>query len=96
MKTGNAILAIFCWLVAGFLFYFEYINTLGFRVGGGDICILISIVLFIVGFVILFSGIEKEESLKPSGSSNFNYCPQCRNMVGENAVFCSRCGAKLK
>ena len=78
MKTGNVVFAIFLWLcipVVGLLSGFAG----GMSRGSGDAqmcCFTSSAILFIVGLVVLFMGMDKPTPITNSDLSE-RICPSC-------------------
>ena len=103
MKVGNAILAIFLWLLIPVAFFLGVIGSIPFMIGGGNsteifFCmIIIPIVLFILGLVVLILGIEKDIPPKVIEEKSFlRFCPNCGRNIPFDANICPYCGKNFQ
>ena len=101
MKTGNVILAIFLWIVAGtFFYYFFKSQIFG---GSGSLLFMASILSFLLGCVSLYYGTENEETQKSSSSfPNDEKCQRCGRPRGfqqfyfvDRKFICEQCADEV-
>ena len=89
MKTGNVILAIFLWLCipASLLF-----SIFGLAFGGGAICILAPVILFILGLIALITAREDKviTVIEPKNKAD-RYCPNCGRSIPLDVNICPYC-----
>ncbi len=89
MKTGNVILAIFLWLCIPVSLLF---GVLGLAFGGGAVCMLMPIILFILGLVALITAREDKVITVIDPKQNVDrYCPNCGRKIPHDVNICPYC-----
>lgn len=90
MKAGNVILAIFLWLCIPAAIFFGVLGAVAG--GGGEICILAPVILFILGLIALITAREDKviTVIEPKNKAN-RYCPNCGRAIPLDVNICPYC-----
>ena len=96
MKTGNVILAIFLWLCIPASFVLGIMSFALSNIGGtttteGVVCMIGGpLILFILGLVVLITGMDKPKHATSKHEDRF--CPNCGRVIPLDAKMCPYCG----